>query len=112
MKYPKLVPNSICKTTATLIIDSEEISEDGEPIKAFEFTGKCNYQDKSFTKLTAQKQLITLSGCALFNGDIAPNLANITGGDIIINGEKRNIYQGEKCRNPDGTVNYTRIEVT
>lgn len=111
MKYPCLVPESVCKTPVVLKIYREGISEDGEPLKAFEAEIFCNYQDKAHTVLTAEKQLVTLSGTALFHGDIFPEIANITGGEITVHGRTRRVYKGEKCRNPDGTVNYTRIEV-
>ena len=35
----------------------------------------------------------------------------IVGGEITVFGVKRRIWQGEKARNPDGTVNYTRLDV-
>lgn len=43
-------------------------------------TGKCNYQDKVKTILTAEKKLIEVTGTALFAGDIAPTLPVISGG--------------------------------
>lgn len=32
-------------------------------------------------------------------------------GDIKVFGVTRHIYKGTKCRNPDGTVNYVRLDV-
>ena len=32
-------------------------------------------------------------------------------GTVIVNGIKRRIYRGTKARNPDGTVNYTKLEL-
>ena len=55
--------------------------------------------------------LIKLEGCALIPGDIAPELPVITKGDITVFGVTRHIYKGTKCRNPDGTVNYVRLDV-
>lgn len=111
MKYPKLVPDSICKTAVTVTIGTEDFDEDGAPVTALEWAGKCNYQDKAHTVLTPQKQLVTLGGTAYFSTDIAPGLAVIAGGTITVNGVKRDIYKGEKARNPDGTVNYVKLEV-
>ena len=54
---------------------------------------------------------IQLSGTALFRGDIAPGVAVISGGTVTVFGETRNILQGMKARNPDGTVNYTRLDI-
>lgn len=111
MKYPSLVPESKCKTDIRVVVYSEDINEDGEQVVVLDLNTKCNYQDKARQVLTAQKQLIQLAGQVLFNGDIAPELATISGGYVEVFGEKRNIYQGEKARNLDGTVNYTRIDL-
>jgi hypothetical protein len=92
-------------------IDQEGISEDGEPLKAFEADLLCNYQDNAKTVLTAEKKLVQLSGTAMFPGDIAPDLPTLSGGTVIIYGVERRIFQGMKARNPDGTVNYTRLDV-
>lgn len=48
---------------------------------------------------------------ALLNGDIAPDFDIITGEIQLKSGVKRRIYASEKAKNPDGTVNYTRLEL-
>lgn len=111
MRYPELVPESMCKTPVTVRLYSEGISEDGEPQTALEGQFVCNYQDNAHTVVTADKTLVTLSGRAYFTGDIAPSLSVISGGEIIVNGETRRIYKGEKARNPDGSVNFTKLEL-
>ena len=111
MKYPKLVRPEVCRVPIHVTIYDEGISEEGEPIVAFEADLKCNYQDSAKTVLTAEKKLIQLSGSALLDGDIAPELAVLSGGTVTVNGTERQIYQGYKARNPDGTVNYTRLDV-
>lgn len=111
MKYPSLVPNRWCKTPIHIVINQEGISEDGEPLKALEINTMCNYQDKAKKVLTEQQQLIEIEGTALFNGDIAPSLASISSGTVVVNGVERRIYRGTKARNPDNTVNYTKLEL-
>ncbi len=111
MRFPCLVDKRFCKTPTTVILFQEGISEDGEPLEALKITAMCNYQDKAKTVITADKQLVQLSAQAYFIGDIAPDLPNISNGEIIVNGVKRRVYQGEKARNPDGTVNYTRLDL-
>lgn len=111
MKYPCLVLESVCKTPVTVRIFSEGISEDGEPQTALTINAVCNYQDNAHTVVTAEKTLVTLSARAFFIGDIAPTLSVISGGEVTVNGETRRIYKGEKARNPDGTVNFTRLEL-
>ena len=111
MRYPCLILKSVCKTKISLTIYKEGISEDGEPQTAVEYSGFCNYQDSAKTVLTSEKKLVQISAQAYFIGDIAPELAVISGGEAVIFGEKRRILQGMKARNPDGTVNYTRVDM-
>lgn len=111
MIYPSLVLRSVCKTPITVRIFSEGITEDGEPVTNVVLDLMCNYQDKAKTVITADKQIVQLCAQAYFIGDIAPGLAVISNGEVEIYGQTRRIFQGEKARNPDGTVNYTRLDL-
>jgi len=111
MKYPKLVPDRICQTDITVVIYGEGVSETGSPIIVSNEELKCNYQDNAYTKLTAEQKIVTLSGKAYFNGDICPRQAIISGGYVEVHGVKRTIYKGTKSRNPNGTVNFTVLEL-
>lgn len=111
MKYPCLILKSVCKTPISVTVFREGISEDGEPLTAIKLDLMCNYQDKAKTVITADKQLVQLTAQAYFIGDIAPDLPTISNGEIEVCGVKRQIFQGEKARNPDGTVNYTRLDL-
>lgn len=111
MKYPELVPDKKCKTDIRIVLFSEDIGEDGEPVIVLDLNKKCNYQDNAKQVLTPEKHLIQLSGTVLFNGDIAPELAVISSGYVEVFGQKRTIYKGTKARNPDSTVNYTRLDL-
>lgn len=109
MKFPQLVPNRVC-TTDVMVYKTEGLNRDGSKKHIVIFRGKCFHNEKSKQKLNAEKQLITLSGEALFNGDIAPDSAVIDG--YVQIGESRyRIYGSQKAKNPDGTVNYTRLEL-
>lgn len=110
MKYPQLVPDKVC-TTPVKVSRTGGLNRDGSPKHTVIFEGKCFYTEKSRTKLTADKQLVTLSGEALFNGDIAPGSDTITGEVSLLSGIVREIFSSEKAKNPDGTVNYTRLEL-
>lgn len=111
MNYPKLVRKEQCKTDIHVVLYGEGTTEDGEPIIALEDDFKCNYQDKAKRVLTAEKVVIQLTAKAYFIGDIAPDLSVISGGQVTVFGETRSIYQGSKARNPDGTVNFTELEI-
>ena len=109
MKYPCLVPACLCRIQIRLEMDREGLTEYGEPLEPVAYEGKCNYQDKARTILTAEKKLVEVTGSALFPGDICPELPAISGGTAFVLGGKRRILQGKKARNPDGTVNYTEV---
>ena len=111
MKYPCLVPKRLCKTPVHVHLESEEIGNTGAPLHVAELDLLCSFQDKAKTVLTAEKKLVQLTGTALFPGDIAPDMPALSGGTITVYGEERRILQGSKNRNPDGTVNYCRLEV-
>lgn len=110
MKFPQLVPNKICNIYVK-IYRTYGLNRDGSPKKTVIFEGKCFYSEKTKQKITAEKQIITLSGEMLFNGDIAPDTDIIEGEAELLSGICRKIYASEKARNPDGTVNYTRLEL-
>ncbi len=110
MKYPQLVPDRVCTTPITVYRESG-LNRDGSPKRTVIFEGKCNYSEKTYQRITADKQLITLNATALFNGDIAPDVDTIEGEVNVLSGIHRRIYASQKNRNPDGSVNYTRLEL-
>ena len=110
MRFPRLVPDRVCNTQVEVQLYSEELNENGSK-QSIKFSGKCNYQDQAKRVYTSEKMYVELTGVCLFNGDIAPNLANISNGKVTINGEDRTIFSGSKARNVDGTVNYTRLDL-
>lgn len=110
MKYPSLVPPSVCRTPIRLTLYADELSENGAPVVVFTYEGRCNYQDSAARVYTDDKHYIQLSGKALFTGDLCPDMEEIAHGEAEIFGETRTVYRGAKARNPDGSVNYTQIE--
>ena len=109
MKYPKLVPSWVCTTPITLEVEYEGIKEDGSPNVIMVSGLLCNWEDGGKVIYTADQKVIDISGTAYFDGDIIPSLTNIVSGIGEVFGERREIAQGFKRRNPDGTVNYTEI---
>jgi hypothetical protein len=109
--YPCLVPEWACTTDIHVTIYSEGLNENGGPEVAFGGDLRCNYQDSAKTVIDKEQKYVQISGTALFRGDIAPGVAVISGGTVTVFGETRNILQGMKARNPDGSVNYTRLDI-
>ena len=111
MKYPCLVMKQLCTTPIHVRIEQEGVSEDGGPLLAFESDLLCTYQDTAKTVLTAEGKQVQLSGVAMFPGDNAPDLPSLSGGQATVFGVERQIFQGIKARNPDGSVNYTELRL-
>lgn len=109
MKYPCLVPVCLCRTDIRLEMSREGLNRYGEPFAPVVFEGRCNYQDRARTVLTAEKKLVEVTGSVLIPGDACPELPVISDGSAMVLGAKRRIRQGRKARNPDGTVNYTEV---
>lgn len=111
MKYPYVVPKRLCRTPVRLTLDREGVNDYGEPLGKVVVEAQCNYQDEAKTIFTSEKKQVRITGTALFNGDICPELPTISGGSAVIFGVKRHIARGRKARNPDGTVNYTEVQL-
>lgn len=111
MKWPQLVPKSVCHTPVEVQI-ADGIDEDGVPKMVAVWAGKCNYSEKQKQILDAERRLITLEAIALFPGDIFPGREKLEG-EVVIDGGSivRTIYRGGRARNPDGTVNFTQLEL-
>lgn len=111
MKYPSLVPDIMCRTPVTLAVYTETLDENGAPVIAGTYTGMCNYQSSGKLVRRDKEEFVTMTGKCLFNGDILPGVPVIASGEAVIFGAKREILSGSKARNPDGTVNYTEVNL-
>lgn len=111
MVFPCLVDKRFCNTPVMVSIDSTELNEDGELAEACGIITKCNLQMGARASFTKDKEKIELSGIALFIGDLCPDLPVIASGTVKINDTEYSINKGTKNLNPDGTVNYTTLEL-
>ena len=111
MVFPCLVDKMFCNTSVTVVIESEELNEDGELEELLKIEKKCNLQMGARASFTKDKEKIELSGIALFIGDICPDIPVIASGTVTIDGQDYSINKGTKNLNPDGTVNYTTLEL-
>lgn len=109
MRYPSLVPEAVCKIPIQLVIETDDVDEDGAPVQLVTKGLSCNWQDSAKVELTGEQKYVRITGKAFFHGDICPEIPVISSGYGIIFGEKRYIAEGIKARNPDGTVNYTEV---
>lgn len=111
MGFPRLVRNA--RTPVRVVITAEDPNEYGEREVLLDDAGLlCNYQDAASVRHTTEKQAPGVTGTIYIDGDILPGAAVISCGYVEIFGERREIVKGSKARNLDGSVNYTRIEVS
>ncbi len=103
---------------------TDGLDADGKPVVVLEWEGLCNYSEKERTVTDRDGHKIRL-GAVLHTGhDIAATLYGrsvygkdpygsrpIVSGKVEICGRVWNIYHASRPRNPDGTVNHTRLEL-
>ncbi len=135
MRYPKLVPPKLC-TASVRVVFLGGMDIEGREETLCEYSGRCNILLKTKQTMTADKRLVTIEAVALFDGDIAPYIPQPKGalyitavysldcennmpletedGQTLVHtaeGKPYRIFRCTKERNPDGTVNYTRLEL-
>lgn len=103
LPFPKWLAN----TPVTVFY--EVTNQDGDYTEEKVFDGKCIYTNKSKQIMNAEKQLITLSGKVVIEGDICPSKP--FEGYILIDNSKKVAYSIEKPLNPDGSVFSTELNL-
>lgn len=88
-----------------------EISEDGAEAVANEWSGLCNFSESNKRVQNDKGLWVHLSGVVHIKGDIFPDCPVISKGYVVINDKKININSASRPRNPDGSVNHTRLEL-
>lgn len=92
-------------------VDADGIDEDGEPVAGATWSGMCNWQDATIEKYGRDRAETKVAASLYIDGDAFPSLAVVAGGTVDAMGATMEIVRGTKARNPDGTVNYTRLEL-
>ena len=111
MRWPKLVLPFTQSMPVEVVIELDGIDEDGAPIEGLRWEGPCNWQDSTEEKFDRAKSETQIRARLYFDGDPFESLSVIAGGTVAVMGEERSIVQGMKARNPDATVNYTRLDL-
>lgn len=95
-----------------VVIYQEGLSEEGEPLTSLNLKNqKCRFVEKTKVIISSDGRKVELVGKVILLGDIAPNIKKISGGEVIINYSKYEIYQASRPRNPDGTVHHSSLEL-
>lgn len=90
---------------------SEAIGEDGGPEITGRWEGKVNYSEKAKRIQNADGQWIALAGVIHVKGDILPGVQFQEGTAKVEGYPERRIIGYYRPRNPDGSVNHTRLEL-
>ena len=107
MQFPCLVVGAT--TPISGVLYGAEISCTGVPVES-SFSSLCIFQEgenkRTYTKDNTE---VVLSAEAYIPGDICPDMPNITGGKATISGTEYEIATISRKRNPDGSINFTRV---
>jgi len=103
MKFPKFLLNKQIQVYSTTL------GEDGID-ETLLYDGMCIYNEKSRQTLNAERQLITLSGSIVIQGDISPDKLIV--GYVQIGNIKRDIFRTARPRNSDGSVFSTELDLS
>ena len=97
-------------TPATIVFDGEP-TEDGSDPAGTTWTGNVNLSETNRRVQDGDGRWVSLACIIHAKGDILGG-AEFKGGRVTVAGlTNRTIVDLERPRNPDGTVNHTRIEV-
>ena len=108
-RWPRLVPPGVCKVPIVVTL-TDGIDEDGAPAVVRTISTHCNYNGGGGWTVDEQRQAVRCTAAALFDGDIVSDLPRLTGW-VDVFGVRMTIHAASRARNPDGTVNYTRLEL-
>lgn len=93
-----------------VVIYQTKLGRSGEEEVIAQWEGLCNYSESNKRVQNDQGLWVHLSGVIHVKGDIFPDYPVISG-YVVINGQKLTIAGATRPRNPDGTVNHTRLEL-
>ena len=105
LNYP-----SFFDVTPVEIVIIDGINEDGTEKEVVRKNIKCNYSETTKRVQNSEGLWVPLSGVIHFKGDICPDIANPTG-YVILFGKEITISNYSRLRNPDGSVNHTKLEL-
>lgn len=107
-KHLERLLNNFCD----VVLYQEGLSEEGEPLTSLNLENqKCRFVEKTKVVINSDGKKVELIGKVILLGDIAPNIKKISGGEVIVNDSKYEIYQASRPRNPDGSVHHTTLEL-
>ena len=86
------------------------LGDDGGPEEVGRWKGLVNFSEKARRVQDKDGQWVKLAGVIHVKGDILPGV-QFDNGEVEVDGVVRNVVSYSRPRNPDGSVNHTRIEL-
>lgn len=102
-------PNHLLNTVYEIKLFTGKVSKTGGYETDLNTSGKCIFIEKSQTVLDSESKKVISDAYIIAKGDIAPNIAQISNGEVIINKRKYSIIAADRPRNPDGEVFSTEV---
>lgn len=109
MEWPSLVPAAVCRVPIKLVL-TKGCTDDSAPAVFRTLHTFCNFSAKGGWTVDEKRQKVRYAAAAFFTGDIAPDLEHLAGQAEVL-GLRLAICGAERARNPDGSVNFTRLEL-
>lgn len=105
LPYPVFLDRVLATITITNGLDSN-----GVPAVVKTVTTKVTFNEQPKTRYDKDGKMTSLQGKILMLGDVAPEVGTIEG-YVDIKGVLYQINRGIRCRNPDGTIHHTELEL-
>lgn len=102
-------PDYLLNTPYEMNLFTDKVSKTGGYETALNVKGKCILTEKSQTVLDSESKKVISNAYIIIKGDIAPAMAQISNGEVVIHNRKYSIIAADRPRNPDGTVFSTEV---
>lgn len=103
------IPKAVLSTVATLTFYTDEVDRYGSPVEGLTVAAKCYFSEKHKQIVNEEKQIITLEGSIIYDGDLVPGVNDLGSGKCVVEGKTYTIYSTKRHRNPDGSVHHTTV---
>lgn len=105
-----LYPEKADVTPAHIVMEGET-QADGSPSIVQEWEGLVNFSEKAKRVQDSDGRWVQLNGVVHVKGDILRDVPFIRAYCIVDGSQPRSIVSISRPRNPDGTINHTRLEL-
>ena len=107
--YPCLITNAVLNATVRVVADGDI---DGSSDSCVLYDGRANYAEMPRRVTDTDRRAVDVRAVVLIPGDIVEGRERVIGTVYVDGGATGYVIDScARMRNPDGTVNYTRLEL-